>query len=214
MDEFVLLGRLLRSAALVAAAGMDRVFRLAGCIKFNSKPAVKDFAGATGVPATNPMRAWEPQPLAPSVVQHEEPMSAPAPDSSAQNAFAPPPHNPASASTGFEAGSGSAQPEHSEEGDQRQEDDLDWAGSLPHAAVASLHIGSVLTLIRAGWLVADELRLAEVSSLLDAMEAFQDRTANAIAPVLDAMTDEQHADFFSDFGADFPPELPGLDDVP
>lgn len=210
MDEFVLLNRLLRSAVPVVAAGMDRVFRVAGRVRFNSKPAAKDFAGAVGVPATNPMRAWEPQPLSSSVVQQEEPMSVPAPDSAAQNASAPPPH---SASTGFEAGRGNAPPEHPEEGDQRQGDDLDWASSLPHAAVASLHIGSVLALVRAGWLVADELRLAEVSSVLDAMEAFQDRTANAIAPVLDTMTDEQRADFFSDFGADFPPELPDLDDV-
>jgi hypothetical protein len=93
-------------------------------------------------------------------------------------------------------------------------DELDWAGSLSHAAVASLHLGQVLAMVRAGWLIPDESRLADVSAALDAMEAFQDRTASAIAPVLDAMTDEQRAEFFEDFGADFPPELPGLDETP
>lgn len=93
-------------------------------------------------------------------------------------------------------------------------DELDWAGSLPHAAVASAHLGHVLALVRSGWLVPDESRLADVSAALDAMEAFQNRTASVIAPVLHAMTDDQRVEFFGDFDADFPPELPDLEGTP
>ena len=46
---------------------------------------------------------------------------------------------------------------------------------------------------------------------LDAMEAFHARTDNAIAPVLAAMDETQLVDFFGDFDADLPIELPELD---
>lgn len=98
--------------------------------------------------------------------------------------------------------------------DAPEPDELDWAGSLSHAAVASLHLGHVLAMVRDGWLVPDEARMVDVGSALDAMEAFQDRTAAAVAPLLDAMTDDQRAEFFGDFDDDFPPALPELDNTP
>ncbi|MCI1728235.1 MAG: hypothetical protein LKM32_02135 [Chiayiivirga sp.] len=90
-------------------------------------------------------------------------------------------------------------------------DELDWAGSLNHAAVASLHLSQVLAMVRAGWLVSERDHLDEVCAAFDAMEAFRDRTVSAIAPVVAAMTDEQRAEFFADFGAGLPPELPDLE---
>lgn len=90
-------------------------------------------------------------------------------------------------------------------------DELDWAGSLNHAAVAGLHLEHVLAMVRAGWLVSEGDHLDDVCAAFDAMEAFLDRTNSAIAPVLAAMTDEQRAEFFADFGGDFPPDLPELD---
>jgi hypothetical protein len=85
------------------------------------------------------------------------------------------------------------------------------AGSLNHAAVASLHLSQVLAMVRAGWLVSERDHLDEVCAAFDAMEAFRDRTVSAIAPVVAAMTDEQRAEFFADFGAGLPPELPDLE---
>lgn len=90
-------------------------------------------------------------------------------------------------------------------------DDLDWAGSLSHAAVASQHLANVLTMVRAGWLAIEHDRLQDASPALDAMEAFQSRTAIALAPILEQMTEAQHEEFFADFGADFPPELQGVE---
>lgn len=90
-------------------------------------------------------------------------------------------------------------------------DDLDWAGSLSHAAVASQHLANVLAMVRAGWLAIEHDRLQDASPALDAMEAFQSRTAIALAPILEQMTEAQHAEFFADFGADFPPELQGVE---
>lgn len=90
-------------------------------------------------------------------------------------------------------------------------DELDWAGSLNHAVVAGLHLEHVLAMVRAGWLVSEGDHLDDVCAAFDAMEAFLDRTNSAIAPVLAAMTDEQRAEFFADFGGDFPPDLPNLD---
>ena len=94
---------------------------------------------------------------------------------------------------------------------EHEPDELDWAGSLSHAAVASLHLGNILDLVRAGWLIPDDTHVADVGAALDAMEAFQDRTAAAVAPLLDAMTNDQRAEFFADFGDDFPRDLPDLD---
>ncbi len=94
---------------------------------------------------------------------------------------------------------------------EHEPDELDWAGSLSHAAVASLHLGNILDLVRAGWLIPDDTHVADVGAALDAMEAFQDRTAAAVAPLLDAMTNDQRAEFFADFGDDFPRDLPNLD---
>lgn len=90
---------------------------------------------------------------------------------------------------------------------EHEPDELDWAGSLSHAAVASLHLGNILDLVRAGWLIPDDTHVADVG----AAEAFQDRTAAAVAPLLDAMTNDQRAEFFADFGDDFPRDLPNLD---
>lgn len=100
-----------------------------------------------------------------------------------------------------------------DDGDLRQEDDLDWAGSLAHAAASSAHIGNILAMIRAGWLIPDAEQLAGVSIALDAMDAFHARTDNAIAPLLASMDEDQLVDFFDDFDADLPPDLPELDDV-
>jgi hypothetical protein len=91
-------------------------------------------------------------------------------------------------------------------------DELDWAGSINHAVVASLHMRQVLAMVRAGWLVADEARLAEVGATLDALEAFQDRTEAAVAPLLSAMTEAQRIEFFEDFWAEFPIEHRELED--
>jgi hypothetical protein len=90
-------------------------------------------------------------------------------------------------------------------------DDLEWAGSLSHAAVASQHLANVLAMVRAGWLAIEHDRLQDASPVLDAMEAFQSRTAIALAPILEQMSEAQHAEFFADFGADFPAELQGIE---
>ena len=90
-------------------------------------------------------------------------------------------------------------------------DELDWVGSLNHAAVAGLHLEHVLAMVSAGGLVSEGDHRDDVCAAFDAMEAFLDRTNSAIAPVLAAMTDEQRAEFFADFGGDFPPDLPELD---
>ena len=91
--------------------------------------------------------------------------------------------------------------------EQVEMDDLDWAGSLSHAAVASQHLSNLLAMVRAGWIVVEHERLKDVSPALDAIEVFQNRTALALAPLLEQMTEAQHAEFFSDFDADFPPNL-------
>ena len=90
-------------------------------------------------------------------------------------------------------------------------DDLDWAGSLSHAAVAATHLSNVLAMVRAGWIVVAHERLQDASPALDAIEAFQTRTVLALAPCLEQMTEAQHAEFFSDFGADFPTHLQGIE---
>lgn len=95
--------------------------------------------------------------------------------------------------------------------EQFEPDDLDWAGSLSHAAVASQHLANILSMVRAGWIVVELQHLQDASPALDAMEAFQSRTAMALAPLLEQMTEAQHAEFFSDFGADFPTELQGIE---
>ena len=97
------------------------------------------------------------------------------------------------------------------EPEQFEPDDLDWAGSLSHAAVASQHLANLLAMVRAGWLAIEHDRLQDASPALDAMEAFQSRTAIALAPILEQMTEAQHAEFFADFDADFPPELLGVE---
>jgi hypothetical protein len=97
------------------------------------------------------------------------------------------------------------------EPEQFEPDDLDWAGSLSHAAVASQHLANVLAMVRAGWLAIEHDRLQDASPALDAMEAFQSRTAIALAPILEQMTEAQYAEFFADFDADFPPELQGVE---
>lgn len=89
--------------------------------------------------------------------------------------------------------------------------ELDWAGSLNHAAVAGLHLSNALAMVRAGWLIPNEAYSANVSAALDTMEIFMDRTMAAVAPVLAVMSDDQRAGFFADFGADFPPDLPNLE---
>ncbi|MBD8526224.1 hypothetical protein [Pseudomarimonas arenosa] len=94
-----------------------------------------------------------------------------------------------------------------------QSDELDWAGSLSHAAVASSHLGSVVEMIHAGWLVSDESRVLEVAAELEAIQAFQERTDIALAPFLQAMTEQQQVDFFGDFQADFPPDFPDLNET-
>ena len=90
-------------------------------------------------------------------------------------------------------------------------DDLDWAGSLSHAAVASQHLSNVLAMVRAGWIILQQERVQDASPAFDAIEAFQIRTALALAPFLEQMTEAQHEEFFSDFDADFPTNLQGIE---
>lgn len=92
-------------------------------------------------------------------------------------------------------------------------DELDWAGSLSHAAVAAMHVSNVLTLVRLGGLVAGEAHKAHLDAVMASLEAFQIRTEVAIAPLLEAMTVEQQAAFFDDFGEDFPSDLRALEAV-
>lgn len=93
---------------------------------------------------------------------------------------------------------------------KHENDDLDWAAGLPHATIAAMHLSSMVGLVRAGWLVADPIRLNEVTAALDAMEVFGTRTMVAVAPVIDALDEEQRMEFFSNFAEDFPPEFPEL----
>lgn len=91
-------------------------------------------------------------------------------------------------------------------------DELDWAGSLNHAAVSSLHLGNALAMVRAGWLVPDENHWDDVIAALAAMDSFQARTDDVIGRVLSTMTEQQHVDFFEGFGDGFPTEPPDTDD--
>ena len=90
-------------------------------------------------------------------------------------------------------------------------DELDWAGSLPHAAVSSLHLEQVVAMVRAGWLIPSREHATEVSKTLHIMAKFQDRTAVAIAPLLSTLSEEQSAEFFDDFMDVLPLELPQLE---
>lgn len=155
-------------------------------------PAIK---GAAGVPASAAIPAHRPasMPTAKHASMPTVVTQPPAPSPTIATAPTPPPI------------SGEGQPE-------QPPDELDWAGSLNHAAVASLHLGGVLAMVRAGWLVPDETHLADVGAALDAMEAFHVRTDDVIARVLATLPPEQQAEFFDGFGEGFPPELPGLED--
>ena len=211
MDELAFLNLLFRKFVPAIATGLDRTFNLVGRIQRGSKPAKSDFVGASGVPATRPAEIREPPTtLSPSTQRVEIGGARPA---GTMSPTASTPSSPGSSSGSARAATGKPDisPERPVEDDERQEDGLDWAGSLAHAAASSAHIGNVIAMIRAGWLVPETERLATIMAALDAMEAFHARTDNAIAPVLAAMDETQLVDFFGDFDADLPIELPELD---
>lgn len=211
MNEFAVLSVVLRKVVPVVATGLDRTFRLVGSMQRSSTAARSDVAGAGGVPAARTIEIPGAQTVRPPVTQSAEPMASLRPDTTIA-AAAPSPSGAASDAAAVIAIEQRIEPEHQgEEDDLRQEDDLDWAGSLAHAAAASLHIGNVLAMVRAGWLIPDAEQLAGITAALDAMEAFHARTDMAVAPVLAAMDEGQQADFFGDFDADLPIDLPELD---
>ncbi len=98
-----------------------------------------------------------------------------------------------------------------EQKEPEPEDDLDWAGSLSHAMVSSLHLAQVLDLVRQGWLVPLAAKQNDVGGCLDVIAAFEERTACAISPIILAMTDAQRTEFFEGFEDLLPPELPELE---
>ena len=208
MDELAFLNLLFRKFVPVIATGLDRTFNLVGRIQRGSKPAKSDFVGAGGVPATRLPEIQEPPTTLSAGTQHVEiegarPAGTMSPTASTSS-------SPGSSSDSARAAAGIPDAPQVEDG-ERQEDGLAWAGSLAHAAAASAHIGNVIAMIRAGWLVPETEQLATIMAALDAMEAFHARTDNAIAPVLAAMDETQLVDLFDDFDTDLPIELPELD---
>lgn len=214
MNEFVVLNLILRRIVPAVATGLDRTFRFVGGFQRGATPAKNDFVGAGGVPATRSVEIRESQAaLSPNVQRVETESAAHAGTTTPPTASIPSLPESDDDSTGVVASESYVLPERQSEDNERQEDDLDWAGSLAHAAASSAHIGNILAMIRAGWLIPDAEQLARVSIALDAMDAFHARTDSAIAPVLAAMDEDQLVDFFDDFDADLPPDLPELDSV-
>lgn len=211
MNEFVVLNLVLRKVVPVVATGLDRTFRLVGRIQRSSKPERNDLTGAGGIPATRAIAIPGVQARQASATQNVEPDDG-LRAHTANSASTPASSGVASDAAAVVVAERYAVPEHQgNDGDLRQEDDLDWAGSLAHAAAASLHIGNILAMVRAGWLIPDAEQLAGITAALDAMETFHARTDSVIAPVLAAMDEDQQADFFGDFDADLPTDLPELD---
>lgn len=214
MNEFVVVNLILRRIVPAVAAGLDRTFRLVGAVKLGAPPTKHDLMGAGGVPATRSVEIRETQATKSSSTQLVK-MESEARAGTTTSLTAPTPSSPAAADDSADVVKSWSYVlfEHQGEANERQEDDLDWAGSLAHAAASSAHIGNILAMIRAGWLIPDAEQLAGVSLVLDAMDAFHARTDTAIAPILAAMDEDQLVDFFDDFGADLPPDLPELDGV-
>ncbi|MDL1869079.1 hypothetical protein FBQ98_06585 [Gammaproteobacteria bacterium PRO6] len=211
MNEFVVLNLVLRKVVPVVATGLDRTFRLVGRVQRSSKPEKNDLTGAGGVPAMRTIAIPRAQARQASATQNAEPDDGLRADATSPRS-APSSSGVANETAAIVVAECYATPEHQgDDGDLRQEDDLDWAGSLAHAAAASLHIGNILAMVRAGWLIPDAEQLADITAALDAMEAFHTRTDSVIAPVLAAMDEDQQADFFGDFDADLPADLPELD---
>ncbi len=212
MNEFVVLNLILRRIVPAVATGLDRTFRFVGGVQRGSTPAKNDFVGAGGVPATRSVEIRESQAtISPNVQRVESESSAHAGTTTSPTASIPSLPESDGDSTGLVASKSYVLPERQGEDNERQEDDLDWAGSLAHAAASSAHIGNILAMVRAGWLIPDAEQLADITAALDAMEAFHARTDSVIAPVLAAMDEDQQADFFGDFDADLPADLTELD---
>lgn len=203
MDEFTVLGRLLRKTVPAIATGLDHTFCLASRIKFTPKSLKSGVVGASGVPAGA------------NVEQNLPPLRVAQPTSfQAESATGGPVNHPRARpslvdSTTNAYGSAAVTADVVKD---IEPDDLDWAGSLSHAAVASLHLSCVVDMVRTGWLAPDESRSFEVTDALEAIEAFQRRTVNALAPLISAMTDDQQAEFFCDFERELPPDLSALEE--
>lgn len=214
MNEFVVLSLILRRIVPAVATGLDRTFRLVGGVKLGATPAKNNLVGAGGVPATRSPEIREtPAVQSPSTQRVETESAVRTGKTTLPAVSTPSPQRSSGGSACIAASESHVLPEHQGEDNERQEDDLDWAGSLAHAAASSAHIGNILAMIRAGWLIPDAEQLAGVSIALHALDAFHARTDTAIAPVLAAMDEDQLVDFFDDFDADLPPELPELDGV-
>lgn len=214
MNEFVVLNLILRRIVPAVVTGLDRTFRLVGGLRLGATPAKNDAVGADGVSATISVGIRDPQATLSQSAQRVETERATHAGKTTPPAVSTPSSQGLSGdSAGFAASESDVLREHQGEDNERQEDDLDWAGSLAHAAASSAHIGNILAMIRAGWLIPDAEQLAGVSIALDAMDAFHARTDSAIAPLLAAMDEDQLVNFFDDFDADLPPDLPELDGV-
>ena len=210
MNELALVNLVLRKVVPIVVTGLNRAFLLVSSMQRSSKPGRSDLAGASGVPATRAVDIPGAQARQASAALNAEPNDG-LRVHTANPASAPSSSGVASDAAAVAVIEHYAELEHQGEDNERQKDDLDWAGSLAHAAASSAHIGNILAMIRAGWLIPDAEQLAGVSIALDAMDAFHARTDSAIAPLLAAMDEDQLVNFFDDFDADLPPDLPELD---
>lgn len=156
----------------------------------SSAPVVKTPTGVpAGVPAhvtppTAPAAAAVVAPVSPTAVSEPLPVAAPAPAPAA--AVATPAIDPDLA--------------------PGEPDDLDWAGSLNHAAAAAALIGDVLDQLEAGRFVIPTEHEAQLLPLAERLAAFEDRTRSTLAPLIDGMNELEQQDFMADFAVYFDPD--------
>lgn len=159
----------------------------------SSAPVVKTPTGVSaGVPArVTPPTAPAPAaaavvaPVSPTAVSEPLPVAAPAPAPAAPAAVATPAIDPDLA--------------------PGEPDDLDWAGSLNHAAAAAALIGDVLDQLEAGRFVIPTEHEAQLLPLAERLAAFEDRTRSTLAPLIDGMNELEQQDFMADFAVYFDP---------
>ena len=80
-------------------------------------------------------------------------------------------------------------------------DELDWAGSLNHAAAAAALLGEVLDALESGGLAIQPEHAATITPLAERLAAFQERTDGALGPLLGQMSEIELQDFMADFAA-------------
>jgi len=155
----------------------------------SSAPVVKTPTGVSaGVPArVTPPTAPAPAaaavvaPVSPTAVSEPLPVAAPAPAPAAPAAVATPAIDPDLA--------------------PGEPDDLDWAGSLNHAAAAAALLGEVLDALESGGLAIQPEHSATITPLAERLAAFQERTDGALGPLLGQMSEMELQDFMADFAA-------------